>query len=433
MPYNYAKYLNEKPVPVYFDVITQSEEEINPGSETRLYLVYCEDKYYINAISVDIKSLSADPNTNARDYLPIPDVQDFLNRIKGEPYQQVFFPEGILTRKPLEPSMLEALGVDLQNRVPFNNQFKQHIETDVHDERLAVEWLYKKIQTHFIEQITVSTYYDLFDAWEDFQGNQFRRVESLRNRAVIARLNIDETKKSCMLDELSLVIPRFDEQHRPYIESLLSLTARFPTHFERFAAQLEFGNLLAEQIDVLQTASFSSDETDSTVADSPVRQPSPPISEPTVRPIAPPQPPAINSNGLFSQHRRLRSTRERLVCEIHAFVREQFAMSINHENINGIESAWRQYQSRHVAEPFIKTRLQPLNISGSAQNQFFQQIDERYPHISPQDREFVRNSFRINRSCPGHAFLFGNQIDLTALLEDREREFFPVSRAGRAR
>ena len=413
-------------MPKYFDETMQDHEDVNEG--TSLYLVSVEGKYGIKGIAAeDLDKLPSDPRTHATHYWLIDDVMAFLAKVNEQAMSSLIFPEDKLTLAPLTLQTVQALGLHPTENdpVPFNNAVGTAFVDDASYDLITNEILIAKIKDYFLEHITPQNHSDIWNAWEELQDDG--DVDTIGS-AAFAQLNVPLAVQNQIVDELTDGgYFSHNARNRACIQNQFVLSPRYPTHVERFANQINLDELLS-------LASIQHVTATNTVVESPPAQPvviplPHVVQQPNSASSFPPGPVNRSSSSqyrgrLFSSRSPSSLTQNMLEEELHDFVRNHFRQRITRANYHSIHTAWDNYLQGSIPELTVRSKLEGLNVSSKLQRNFLRSLGHNYPGFTLQQRVFIQNKLVRSDEFPIHAYRFGAEVDLSAVLEERGHELF---------
>lgn len=374
-------------MPKYFDAILQDNPEIDVNGDTILYLIEVGKDYSIKGMSAgDIDKVGSDPHTLAPRYWPIKDLPAFLFYIEHQKLVDMIFPDGQLTTEPLTLTVIQSMRLypTAEAFIAFNDGVRKQLEHEAYNDRLTGEYLTQIVHDYFYQRMNFSNYLELLDAWEELQ--ETGGVNSLSCIAAIEQLNISPADKADFIFELTHGVFSFNNQNQAYIESLFSINQRYPTHFERFAVQVDFDYLLLK--------SFCN------------------LHDTTIERLA---------------HARFFATRSVLTqrgldARVYAFVAEYFKHLITQENFHEIRASWSSYLLNNFLGVTSRSQLAQLNIPKRVQHDFYRTLIREYPNLNSQYRIYLFKIFSHTDEFPVHACRFGAAVNLTDILLDKHHE-----------
>ena len=177
-----------------------------------------------------------------------------MSNVDRENLGALIFPKGELTSTMLTLTVLKSLGLhpDTEPPVFFSEAIRKQLQDDADNDKLTAEALTGMIQEYFYQRITRENHQDLWTAWDELRESG--SVQSEIASEAIAQLNIMKADRARFVAQLTDELFSFNTHNIAYLESQFSLSKRYPTHFERFAVQVNFEDLLIQAaIDHSQT------------------------------------------------------------------------------------------------------------------------------------------------------------------------------------
>lgn len=429
-------------MPNYFDPILQCDVEIEVTGATTLYLVEMGGRYSIKGLSSDyLEQVGSDPHTLALQYWPINNLSELFITIQRKELEDVIFPNQQLTTEPLSLELVQSLGIDPSVEAPivFSGTIRERLKDEAHNDRITDEGVTLLVRNYFYDRINHDNYFDLCSAWDELQHGG--AIISRRSKAAINELNITPDMIEYFIIFLTHETFSFNSQNQAYIESFWPLNERYPTHFERFANQVDFGTLLlnyneefsGELDDVVEQSSNDdsfddySDESDSMESENDTALTSDITETIQVQETTQSVSPFHNRDDRFFSRALTPDMMTFLDRALHEFVRAHFRDAITRENVRAIEGAWEEYSRGDVLTVTAHSHLAQLNIPESAQMNFLESIAEQYPNMNEQHRTHLLNKFSLNTEYTLHACFFGERVNLAGILLEHVEQFFPHS------